>query len=470
MVSMHPNRCDRRMNLRTVFEFDKLIEEKDGVGEFTVPARVFNWLDLQSLRSDVEGSAWLKPTQLGGQRAIQITGYVGVIRAPCGFQIEVLPKTGRDTSQKKERAHLIDEARVLLIEMLKCLVGFRHIKTSNANLLTERMPLMEVFIQQFLLAVGEIVKRGLRSDYVARQDNLFTFRGRLLVAQQISQNLVRRDRFFNEYDEFSQDRAENRLIHTALRHVLNMCRSQENQRIARELSFIFADVPLSKDVALDVQRIRLDRGMVYYEPAIDWAKLILQGLSPISGIGKHHAPSLLFPMAAVFEAYVEKHLARQLRGDYVLKSQASSQHLVAHTGQRWFRLKPDLLIKQRQSTCLVLDTKWKLLDAAKNNGREKYQLSQGDFYQLYAYGQHYLDGNGDIVLIYPKTESFTEPLPVFDFPKANGLRLWVLPFCLKSRLLKLPDFPQFHSMFVDRNSGFDEPGVKRPVAKHVLAT
>ena len=55
------------MNLRTVFEFDKLIEEKDGVGEFTVPARVFNWLDLQSLRSDVEGSAWLKPTQLGGQ-------------------------------------------------------------------------------------------------------------------------------------------------------------------------------------------------------------------------------------------------------------------------------------------------------------------------------------------------------------------------------------------------------------------
>jgi len=192
--------------------------------------------------------------------------------------------------------------------------------------------------------------------------------------------------------------------------------------------------------------------MGYYESALDWAKLILQGLSPISGAGKHHAPSLLFPMEAVFEAYVEKHLARQLRGDFVLKAQASSQHLVAHEDQRWFRLKPDLLVKHGQSTRLVLDTKWKLLDAAKNNGREKYQLSQADFYQLYAYGHHYLDGTGDIVLIYPRTDAFTDPLPVFDFPKAVGMRLWVLPFCLRERRLKLPTSPLLQSMFVGETS------------------
>ena len=143
-------------------------------------------------------------------------------------------------------------------------------------------------------------------------------------------------------------------------------------------------------------------------------------------------------MEAVFEAYVEKHLAKQLRDDFVLKAQASSQHLVAHDAQRWFRLKPDLLVKQKQTTRLVLDTKWKLLDSAKKNGREKYQLSQADFYQLYAYGHHYLDGTGDIVLIYPKTDAFSKPLDVFDFPKATGLRLWVLPFCLREKRLLLP--------------------------------
>ena len=432
------------MNSLTIFEFDKVVEAKAGAVGLAVPRRVFAWLDMQSLRNDDDAPGWLKPTHLSGQRAIQVTSYVGVIRAPCGFQIEVLPKTGRNTSP--------DDARALLIEMLKCLAGFRHIKTANADLVAERMPLLEVFIQQFLLAVGSLVKRGLRSDYVARQDNLFALRGRLLVARQISQNLVRRDRFFTEHDEFSQDRAENRLIHTAFRHVLTLCRSRESQRVARELSFVFSDVPPSVDVAQDIQRIRLDRGMGYYESALDWAKLILQGLSPISGMGSHHAPSLLFPMEAVFEAYVEKHLARQLRTDFVLKAQASSQHLVAHDDQRWFRLKPDLLVKQKQTTRLVLDTKWKLLDAAKKNGREKYQLSQADFYQLYAYGHHYLDGTGDIVLIYPKTDTFTEPLPVFDFPKAIGMRLWVLPFCLKERRLKLPASLQLQSVFVGESS------------------
>lgn len=432
------------MNSLTIFEFDKVVEAKAGAVGLAVPKRVFAWLDTQSLRSDEDAPGWLKPTQLNGQRAIQVTSYVGVIRAPCGFQIEVLPKTGRDTSPEL--------ARALLIEMLKCLAGFRHIKTANADLVAERMPLLEVFIQQFLMAVGSLVKRGLRSDYVARQDNLFALRGRLLVARQISQNLVRRDRFFTEHDEFSQDRAENRLIHSALRHVLTLCRSQESQRVARELGFVFAEVPLSVDVAMDIQRIRLDRGMGYYESALDWAKLILQGLSPISGMGKHHAPSLLFPMEALFEAYVEKHLARQLRDDFVLKAQASSQHLVAHDAQRWFRLKPDLLVKQKQTTRLVLDTKWKLLDSAKKNGREKYQLSQADFYQLYAYGHHYLDGTGDIVLVYPKTDAFAEPLPVFEFPKANGMRLWVLPFCLTKRQLMLPASPAFDVAFIQDNS------------------
>jgi 5-methylcytosine-specific restriction enzyme subunit McrC len=195
--------------------------------------------------------------------------------------------------------------------------------------------------------------------------------------------------------------------------------------------------------------------MGYYESALDWSKLILQGLSPISGVGRHHAPSLLFPMEAVFEAYVEKHLARQLRPDFVLKAQASSQHLVAHDDQRWFRMKPDLLVKQRQDTRSVMDTKWKLLNVAKKNGREKYQLSQADFYQLYAYGHHYLDGTGDIILIYPRTDAFTEPLPVFNFPKAIGMRLWVLPFSLKARKLLLPECGALTAMFRDQNDEYD---------------
>lgn len=86
----------------------------------------------------------------------------------------------------------------------------------------------------------------------------------------------------------------------------------------------------------------------------------------------------------------------------------------------------------------MLDTKWKLLDSQASSGSTKYGLSQGDLYQLYAYGQSYLDGQGDIVLIYPRTEFFSEPLPVFEFPKSQELKLWVLPFCLREHSVLTP--------------------------------
>ena len=96
---------------------------------------------------------------------------------------------------------------------------------------------------------------------------------------------------------------------------------------------------------------------------------------------------------------------------------------------------------------LVLDTKWKLIDGTRANGTDKYGLAQADFYQLHAYGHSYLDGTGDVVLIYPKTDAFSKPLDVFDFPKATGLRLWVLPFCLRERTLAIPQGAPFAANF-----------------------
>ena len=439
------------MNGLTIYEFDALAAagpDFSGIdGVHLVPASVFGWLEEQCLRAaDAGDAAWLRWAQRRGRRVIQVTSFVGVIRAPDGYQIEVLPKVGKAIGGGAV------EARQLLIEMLCCLHGFRHVLTDSAKLSATRMPLLEIFISEFLRTVEHIVKRGLRSDYRQRQDNLFALRGKLLMSPHLRQNLFRADRFFTEHDEFSTDRPENRLLHAALRRVLLLTGTQANQQLARELDFVFADVPPSTQTRIDFQQVRLDRGMGYYTDALAWARLILDEESPLTGSGRHSAPSLLFPMEAVFEAYVAKHLPQQLTPPLILKTQARSHHLVRHREQNWFRLKPDLLIRDSDRDLLVLDTKWKLLDGLKANGTAKYGLSQGDFYQLQAYGLSYLDGASDVVLIYPRTDAFADPLPVFDFPKTSGMRLWVLPFCLKERRLKLPDSPGLLSIFFGQNN------------------
>lgn len=430
----------------TIYEFDAMVPSLPGFNETEglrgVPATVFNWLELQCLRTAEEGeAAWLRLTQRRGRRSVQVTSFVGVIRAPNGYQIEVLPKVGKAIGGGDK------EARQLLIDMLRCLGGFRHIRTDSAKLAAARMPLLEVFIEEFLRSVEQVIKRGLRSDYTSRQDNLFALRGKLLVSQHLHQNLCRADRFFTEHDKFSTNRPENRLLHSALRCALSLSASQANLQLARELCFVFADVPPSSQFGQDFQRVRLDRGMGQYADALAWARLILEEQSPLTGTGRNHAPSLLFPMEAVFEAFVAKQLAKQLVQPFILKTQARSISLVRHQEQNWFRLKPDLLVRESVNDKLVLDTKWKLIDSTRANGTDKYGLAQADFYQLHAYGHSYLDGEGDVVLIYPKTDTFSKPLDVFDFPKATGLRLWVLPFCLQKRTLCIPKDAPFASSF-----------------------
>lgn len=431
-------------NAMVCFEFDKLVASVSGDGvlkqadaPFEVQPRVFKWLDDEARYSSALGPpAWIRPSRQRGAPAVEFTSYVGVVRAPDGTQIEILPKIGKSSDAD------VGRIRRTLLEMLSSLPKFRHILTDHAALKTSRMPLLDVFIHQFLQAVQAIVKRGLRGGYSTRQDNLFSLRGKLQVATHLRENLIRRERFFSEFDEFSTDRAENRLIHTALKLSLSWSSSAINQQLARELCFVFCDVPVSKVPAVDLQLVEFDRDMGYYTSALAWATLILRGHSPLTGSGKNEAPSMLFPMQDVFEAYVAKNLRAQFHPSFDLHKQPRSQSLVRYgdkdKDEGWFQLKPDLLVKDSMGNRMVLDTKWKLIDGSKDNSRDKFGLSQADFYQMYAYGQKYLQGDGDIVLIYPKTSDFHQALKVFTFPESEQLRLWVLPFCLDKKCLIVP--------------------------------
>lgn len=142
------------MNNIMVYEFDTLTGNSVGIkgadGAHLIPNRVYQWLEDRCLRAAEKGDAvWLRLAQRRGCRVVQVTSFVGVIRAPDGYQIEVLPKVGKAIGGG------YSEARELLVEMLSCLGGFRHIQTDSAKLLARRMPLLEVFISEFLCAVEQ---------------------------------------------------------------------------------------------------------------------------------------------------------------------------------------------------------------------------------------------------------------------------------------------------------------------------
>lgn len=435
----------------TVFEFGYLTCDEHAAqanGYTLISANAFQYLERFCLNEN-KGNVgrFLKLCSRFGDKLLQVRNYVGVLFTPNGEHIEVLPKVAKKTDNSTEA---IDESRKLFLMMLKHLGEFRHIATQSANVDTLKMPLLEVFIQQFLHSVNQLVKRGLRSDYVKQQDNLGFKKGKLLVAKQVRYNSVNKHKFYCEFDEFLQDRPANRLIRAALKKVAAYTRRNQSQRLLRELDFAFDGIPPSINVKQDFARVKLDRGMDYYQSPLAWARLILEGFSPLSMKGSADAQSLLFPMESVFESYVASMLRRNLADGVTLSSQVKSEYLVHHNGHRQFQLRPDLMLtKSAKSpetcdTTVILDTKWKLIDIQAKN----YGLAQSDFYQMLAYGQNYQSGVGDLVLIYPQHEGFEEPIEhSFEFTK--DLRLWVVPFQIEQdgfSQLVTKEYHPFHKL------------------------
>jgi 5-methylcytosine-specific restriction enzyme subunit McrC len=364
-----------------------------------------------------------------GQDVLTVQQYAGVIRTDTGCQLEILPKISKKTDA--------ESARKLLVKMLIELNDSPFKAGTLADLSAHKMPLFEFLMRQFLEHVGEIVRKGIARTYIDLSDNLIYLRGKLQLTEHIKHNAWLHSRVYCEFDEFEIDRPINRLVRAALGIVERLTQDADNQQRCRELLFCFEGVPPSRDFPRDFREVRQDRLIRHYEPAIPTCRLILERLNPLTRHGTSRAVSMLFPMAAVFEDYVAAKLPNLLDG-WRVRTQVRGQALVErHVGGKIFRLIPDIELR-RGDQRVIADTKWKLLD--ESDRRNRYNISQPDIYQLFAYLRKYLAhlDNRRVVLIYPRTETFQGPLEPFWYKEGKEV-LYVLPYDLENDQIELHD-------------------------------
>ena len=406
----------------------------NGVEHRRVPGAVYRELRKRAL-GEVEqesGAQFLHLKVRRGVECVQVRNYVGLIQTSSGYQIEILPKTSND-------AQAPDSARKLLWRMLQTVYDIQNIQAGSASLETLNRNWLEVLIQRVLNDISRLVRRGICSNYVRRPEQSRFLKGQLQISRQLRLEPWKQDRFCVSYDQYLPDRAENRLIHSALEKLSSWTRLPDNQRLCNELLFVFSDIPQSSNIKKDLGLWSDRRDMAHYQPVHPWVQLILRDLTPSFTAGSWEGFSLLFPMEQLFEKYVARKLASQTKTGYSLRRQIQDKYLVTHKGKPMFQLKPDLAIKRGAQVHAVLDTKWKLIDQSESDRKSKYNIGQADMYQLYAYGQKYLDGKGDLFLIYPRHDKFSAPLPVFEF--GDGLNLWVAPFDLDKDTLVAGSWP-----------------------------
>lgn len=393
-------------------EFEFLQYEKEDEKNY-INEKAFESIENFVLEN-LETAQYLKiATKKGYGKVLQAQNYCGVIQTKDGTTIEILPKITNVNSD--------EESKEILLKMLKTLKKSPFKSLNTANLKNTKLPLLEIFISMFLEEVSKLIKRGLKSDYITKEENLYFLKGKLKINDQIKQNLIHKERFYVEYQEFLSNRIENRLIKTTLEYLYKKSRSNKNQQRIREFLFVFDEITTTNTFKTDFDEIKPNRQMKDYELVLLWCKTFLLDNSFSPYKGKELALALLFDMNTLFESYVYAYLKKETHFDNIT-AQDKTYHLAYLDGvSPKFLLKPDIVIN---NGAIIADTKWKLLSKEKSHNG----VSQADMYQLYAYGTKY-EKCKSMFLIYPKDEDIkTTSYNYFKSSEKNELPLHTLFF------------------------------------------
>ena len=366
----------------TITEFERVYERIIGKKDF---GDIENFI----LKNSDENAPFLRIASGVGGKFIQARNYVGVLQTKSGLTIEILPKIADKNDAERSKA--------VFIKMLRTLKNFPFKSSNLASLKTQNLPLLEIFISMFLCELEALVKNGIKSDYVAIEENLNFLKGKLNINEQIKRNSIHKERFYVGYSEFLNDIKINRIIKKTLKFLYKKSNSSKNQQKIRELLFIFDEVLECEDYKNFFAKLVITRQVKHYEQTLLWCKIFLLGNTFTPYKGDDLALALLFDMNALFESYV---------GNFIKKSfpctilQHSEKHLVENP--KSFRLRPDIFLKDK----FIADTKWKIISSSND-------ISQADLYQLYAYGKKHECSK--LYLIYPKIEGVKQEFMKFGY-------------------------------------------------------
>ncbi len=258
----------------------------------------------------------------------------------------------------------------------------------------------------FVNELEAIFRRGFCKKYLRKQENVSFLKGKLLVRHQIGNQIRKVPKFFCSYDDLTYDNLENRII---LRAATLLNPRVLNDALRRDLirysNMMKEEVSLDSIVPEDCDKIQYSRLNDYYEPIIQFSKVILQDYF-IRSVhkGKSRGFNFVVNMNQVYEDFITEMIAEVIEenrsSDYVVERQERFDSLVK---EKKVITKPDILLRRKNTReyPYIIDAKYKRLE---NNA---------DYYQVIAYALA-LPSAKACCLVYPAEETIEDTVLTVD--------------------------------------------------------
>ncbi len=221
-------------------------------------------------------------------------------------------------------------------------------------------------VVHFLSLVENIVKQGLKSNYIIHEENLNSkIKGKIAFSQQIKKNIVtkREDRVFCRFQEYSTNCFENRLLKKALLFIQkytarHLDRAKYKTLFQKQNCLIAAFETVSDDISYsETKRIKINALYKEYVEAIELAKKILRhfghSYKKAETANEKKLPPFWIDMSKLFELYVYSLLKEEYGKDIMYQlSESGKRQTHGYYGDIDF-----MKIDEK----LLIDTKYKLV-------------------------------------------------------------------------------------------------------------
>ncbi|MCH5192503.1 MAG: hypothetical protein J1F11_00975 [Oscillospiraceae bacterium] len=310
-------------------------------------------------------SVMQKITLPDGREALKPTRYVGIVMLKDGTQIEILPRIRADFEDN------VVASKMLILYMLDAIKEIPVKKVDERYFKKEQLNLFEICVRMYADDVLNVIQGGLKQTYVPYRGNEMFVKGKTIYSEHAKKNFAHKEKFFCEYDVFSVDRAENRLMKKALEMLNKLSSNNLNKKQLNMLIMALDEVDASKNISNDFKQCTGDRGMVKYFKVMKWCKLFMQNNGTTFFTGGKVKYAMLFHMDKLFSACIASSLRKQLdRGNYYFLTPEKISNSISNTGMdKDMRPISDFYIKNRL-TENTINVTFKFKDIKDYNGPE----------------------------------------------------------------------------------------------------
>jgi 5-methylcytosine-specific restriction enzyme subunit McrC len=334
-----------------------------------------------------------------------------------------------------------------LVRLLECVSGLDAFKKPKGDIALEASGtnLLDLFSLLLAEATEEVVRRGLLSGYIEREEALPIVRGRILAHEQVLRRFGVVDRIHCRFDELEHDIDENRLLACALRAATQRTRLPGLHRRLTRLRAVFD--PICDAEKMDLRTTRKDlaynRLNSHYERAHQLAWLVLDGLGVDDLLvpGSTRSFAFLLNMNRLFERFVERLVEAALSpNEYAVDFQHAHSSVIRDldTDKPYGRVIPDVVVHRRRAVPgrrTAIDAKYKLYDEKRLAASDIYQ----SFLYAYALGPATTDMAPRSLLFYPASEGKTPAvrLAVRSLAGRRGAEITALGIVIPAALTEL---------------------------------